>query len=310
MKKNSTSSFPIPSTHRTGPPGRGTRASANCLPRPGKRLRPLFGLSGRGSRRTGRRDDRPGQQPGKRRIALQPVRRTGRRLPCLGPASRKTHRAHRRVEVGGKTNLQPVSPCGACRQAILEYAQRQNSPIDLLFAGSGPAPPSRSALPTCCLSASAAKTSWDKSPSAFFHPLLPFFPKLPPRIVFGANPHLAPQVGQRISRIVPQHPRPGIPHHLPDPLPHRRSITMHPTRGTVRFFTPERASLQPSQGIVAQFLAPGTKFPPPAAVPSPAVQPDHPLHHPPLTLHGLSPASISQDFHFSRRPFSQKSAAR
>ena len=40
----------------------------------------------------------------------------------------------------GETNLQPVSPCGACRQAILEYAQRQNSPIDLLFAGSGPAP--------------------------------------------------------------------------------------------------------------------------------------------------------------------------
>ena len=134
--------------------------------------------------------------------------------------------------------------------------------------------------------------------------------RIPPRIVLGTNPHLAPQVGQRISRIVPQHPRPGIPHHLPDPLPHRRSITMHPTRGTVRFFTPERASLQPSQGIAAQFLAPGTKFPHPAAVPSPAVQPDHPLHHPPLTGHGLlSGFRFHKIFIFLAAPFPKKRGA-
>lgn len=62
---------------------------------------------------------------------------------------------------------------------------------------------------------------------------------------------------------------------------------MHPTRRTVRFFTPERAAPQPPQGIAAQFLAPGTKFPHPAAVPTPAVQPDHPLQHPPLAGHGF-----------------------
>lgn len=37
-------------------------------------------------------------------------------------------------------NDQPVAPCGACRQAILEYAQRQGHPIEILFAGTAPAP--------------------------------------------------------------------------------------------------------------------------------------------------------------------------
>ena len=40
----------------------------------------------------------------------------------------------------GHRNDQPVAPCGACRQAILEYAQRQGTPIEILFAGTEPAP--------------------------------------------------------------------------------------------------------------------------------------------------------------------------
>ena len=35
----------------------------------------------------------------------------------------------------GKATKQPVSPCGACRQVMLETANRQNSPIELLLAG-------------------------------------------------------------------------------------------------------------------------------------------------------------------------------
>lgn len=35
----------------------------------------------------------------------------------------------------GKATIQPVSPCGACRQVMLETANRQNSPIELLLAG-------------------------------------------------------------------------------------------------------------------------------------------------------------------------------
>ena len=34
----------------------------------------------------------------------------------------------------------PVAPCGACRQAILEYAQKQGSPIEIIFAGTVSAP--------------------------------------------------------------------------------------------------------------------------------------------------------------------------
>lgn len=37
-------------------------------------------------------------------------------------------------------NERPVSPCGACRQAILEYAQKQGCPIVVIFAGVEPAP--------------------------------------------------------------------------------------------------------------------------------------------------------------------------
>lgn len=36
---------------------------------------------------------------------------------------------------GGDFAEQPVSPCGACRQAILETANRQSQPIELLLAG-------------------------------------------------------------------------------------------------------------------------------------------------------------------------------
>lgn len=47
----------------------------------------------------------------------------------------------------------PVSPCGACRQILLEYEQRQQHPIELLLQGeSGPIyliPNARALLPLC-----------------------------------------------------------------------------------------------------------------------------------------------------------------
>jgi len=33
---------------------------------------------------------------------------------------------------------QPVSPCGACRQVILEYENKQNSPIEIILKGDTP----------------------------------------------------------------------------------------------------------------------------------------------------------------------------
>jgi cytidine deaminase len=34
-----------------------------------------------------------------------------------------------------KENHNPAPPCGACRQAIAEYEQKQNSPIEIYFTG-------------------------------------------------------------------------------------------------------------------------------------------------------------------------------
>lgn len=34
-----------------------------------------------------------------------------------------------------KTTNTPIPPCGACRQAIAEYEQKQNSPIEIYFMG-------------------------------------------------------------------------------------------------------------------------------------------------------------------------------
>ena len=34
-----------------------------------------------------------------------------------------------------KTTAQPIAPCGACRQAIAEYENKQNHPIEIYFMG-------------------------------------------------------------------------------------------------------------------------------------------------------------------------------
>jgi cytidine deaminase len=31
--------------------------------------------------------------------------------------------------------LEPIAPCGACRQAIAEYEQKQDEPIEIYFTG-------------------------------------------------------------------------------------------------------------------------------------------------------------------------------
>ena len=43
------------------------------------------------------------------------------------------------IKSNGKLHNLPVSPCGACRQTILEYEIRQKSPIQIILQGeSGP----------------------------------------------------------------------------------------------------------------------------------------------------------------------------
>ena len=54
------------------------------------------------------------------------------------------------------------------------------------------------------------------------------------------------------------------------------------TGRTIRFFRPERTMVDPLQGIVQQFGAAGTQIPPRGRMMPPAVDPDHPPHHPSL----------------------------
>ena len=41
------------------------------------------------------------------------------------------------ISAGSQENVlnRPIPPCGACRQALVEYEQRQNIPIELYFMG-------------------------------------------------------------------------------------------------------------------------------------------------------------------------------
>jgi cytidine deaminase len=57
-------------------------------------------------------------------------------------ASSATHPDKRIVKIAvaahkkGHKELAPASPCGACRQVILEYEQRQDRPIEIVMYGS------------------------------------------------------------------------------------------------------------------------------------------------------------------------------
>ena len=50
------------------------------------------------------------------------------------PGKRMTHIAIA-AEKGGAFQHLPISPCGACRQALLEYEQLQKSPIQVILYG-------------------------------------------------------------------------------------------------------------------------------------------------------------------------------
>ena len=41
------------------------------------------------------------------------------------------------ISAGSQENVlnRPIPPCGACRQALIEYEQKQNTPIELYFMG-------------------------------------------------------------------------------------------------------------------------------------------------------------------------------
>lgn len=154
---------------RAGPPGRGTHAAASCLPLPGKRLRPLFGLSGRGSRRTGRRG----------RSSRATTRKTPHRLRACAPNESPFTMLRPCIP----ENASCASPCAAgggekrtCNPSPrAEPADKPswNTPSGRTAPSTSSLPeveshrPSKPASPTCCLSASAAKTSWDKPPRGF-----------------------------------------------------------------------------------------------------------------------------------------------
>lgn len=56
------------------------------------------------------------------------------------------------AEKGGAFQRLPISPCGACRQALLEYEQKQGSPIEVILYGAEAVyilPSVASTLPLC-----------------------------------------------------------------------------------------------------------------------------------------------------------------
>lgn len=56
------------------------------------------------------------------------------------------------AEKGGDFQSLPISPCGACRQALLEYEQMQHAPIEVILYGSEAVyilPSVASTLPLC-----------------------------------------------------------------------------------------------------------------------------------------------------------------
>ena len=66
-------------------------------------------------------------------------------------------------------------------------------------------------------------------------------------------------MAQRQDRMPPQHPRPGVAHHLPDLLADVRPVAMHRAVRTRRLVFLEAAPRQTNLGVVAQYLAFGTK---------------------------------------------------
>lgn len=79
---------------------------------------------------------------------------------------------------------------------------------------------------------------------------------------------------QSQNRMPDHHSRPGIAHHVTDPIPHSRLVTVNRAIGALRLIGAKGAVLQSRQGIPLQF---GTL---PAqgiagVMQIPAVEPDH-----------------------------------
>lgn len=107
---------------------------------------------------------------------------------------------------------------------------------------------------------------------------------------------------QRIVRRIKQHPRSGIPHHLPDPFPVGRRIAMDPAQFTGRLLPAETAAIQPPAGKVAQ-RGTGRTQRLRSPVMRPAIEADHALHHPFFAFNPIHFSPSGRDGFPSLRPF-------